>query len=521
MNRIQKHNLYHIKRNFEKKTGTLLTARIAPDGHQPVTRHRSLRPAVLVTIISALCLLLTAFTWPLFSPLDGDALTLSANYEGNGIVSIQVENRSHKKLEFQPQTKLVKWITNEEVPQLTNDITFDDLTITPHSTETITLDLSRAYDMSLLEQSRVTEWYYLVLTNYNFVFGQEWKCSIYFGTQRPDDQPVDDVLYEIDPEILSQIEEELRFYFEDDYNDIFAGNPLHYAYLQKAQELLLRSGKTIAGMAVPQLFIEPIQDGVMIDETYPSEKQYQLQSLHATVRDVFGKLVGFREDQHVMRLGVYTEDGWELPIMYFASFEKASVSTDGYTFIYGQIVSFAELAEHLVYEDETYCCYDVTHLFYTDLRGYFDEVVASDPEYYENAEKYWQRIQNVYSYYKENLRILSFEEWQDVRPWVKIENDPFYKNLTAEGLCGTVTSNYDMEKIVLDISAQDSKEVYSYTIIPEDPRYYDLSNVPEVSDVLKSLPAGEYHLAVTVWLSGTDIMRCQTVLECILTAGDA
>ena len=51
---------------------------------------------VMVTAVLALLLLTTAFTYPLFSPLDGDALTLSAVYEGSGIVSIQVENRSHK-----------------------------------------------------------------------------------------------------------------------------------------------------------------------------------------------------------------------------------------------------------------------------------------------------------------------------------------------------------------------------------------------------------------------------------------
>ena len=165
MNHMQKHNLYNIKRNFEKKTGTRLIPRYTASERQPAPQRKVFRPAVLVAILSVLCLTLVAFTWPLFSPLDGDALTLSATYEGNGIVKIQVENRSHKELEFQPQTKLVKWITGEEVSQLTSDITFDDLSIKPYSTETITLNLSKAYDMELLEQSLVTEWYYLVLSD--------------------------------------------------------------------------------------------------------------------------------------------------------------------------------------------------------------------------------------------------------------------------------------------------------------------------------------------------------------------
>ena len=79
-------------------------------------------------------------------------------------------------------------------------------------------------------------------------------------------------------------------------------------------------------------------------------------------------------------------------------------------FVYGQIVSFEELKEHLVYEDDMFFCYDVTHLFYTDLRSYVEAVVASDPEYYYFDEQSWKRIENLYNYYQENLHIMSREE---------------------------------------------------------------------------------------------------------------
>ena len=205
MDKPKEQNLRNIQEIFEAKTGVELRKK----------RHfcRPVRKAALLAAVLALLMLTAAFTYPLFSPLDGDALTLSAVYEGNGIVAIQVENRSYKKLEFQPQTKLFKWITGEEVEPLSGGVVFGDLVIAPHSVETIRLDLSKAYDMALLEQSLFTEYYYLVLTNYNFVFGQEWKCSVYFGSQQVEQPPSDEPLFSVDPAIIAQVEEELRYYF--------------------------------------------------------------------------------------------------------------------------------------------------------------------------------------------------------------------------------------------------------------------------------------------------------------------
>lgn len=195
MDRMQKHNLYNIKRNFEKKTGTRLISRYSETERQPAPVRKVFRPAVLVAILSALCLMLVAFTWPLFSPLDGDALSLSATYEGNGIVKILVENRSHKEIEFQPEVKLFHWITGDEVLQNDNQISFEGASISPRSTATMTLDLSEAFDMEVLEQSKENDWYYLLLTNYNFVFGQEWKCSVFFGRETEKLESPDEPLY--------------------------------------------------------------------------------------------------------------------------------------------------------------------------------------------------------------------------------------------------------------------------------------------------------------------------------------
>lgn len=521
MSKFQKHNLSNIQGIFEEKTGTHLR-------YKRYSYRRPINKAVLVAAVLSLCAVLAAFTYPIFSPLDGDALTLQADYEGNGIVSIRVENHSYKKLEFQPQTKLFKWITGEEVAVLDGSVLFDDLTVEPYSVETITLDLSKAYDIGILEQSREPEWYYLVLTNYNFVFGQEWKCSVHFGSQQLEQPSTEAHPIKVDPAILANIEEELRYYFEDEYYGIFAWNPMHYEYLQKAQELLMRSGKRIATPFSPGLIIEPVRDGYVIDETYPLEKQYQLDGCYDSVHDAFGKLVGFGTDHHVIKLSAYIPayEGSQntsnaIPIKYFITYLRSDVEGgESNAFIYGQIVSFEELKEHLVYEDDMFFCYDVTHLFYTDLRSYVEAVVASDPEYYYFDEQSWKRIENLYNYYQENLRIMSREEWLEVRPDVRLADHTDREQLTAIGLSGTVTSNRDVEKIVVEITASTGEVIHAGTIIPEDARYYDLANAVQTSEVLKALPDGAYTLRLSVWLKDVAYMSCITLWSCRFTVGN-
>ena len=78
MEKPKEHNLRNIQEIFEAKTGVELRKK----------RHfcRPVRKAALLAAVLALLMLTAAFTYPLFSPLDGDALTLSAAYAGNGIV---------------------------------------------------------------------------------------------------------------------------------------------------------------------------------------------------------------------------------------------------------------------------------------------------------------------------------------------------------------------------------------------------------------------------------------------------
>ena len=110
MSRMTKRNLHNIKCKFEEKTGVDLN---------PAHRVRSrvpMRKVLLLAAVLLFCFVLTAFTYPLISPLDADELSLDGTYLGNGIVSVYVENRSDKDLKFQKQLKLINWFTEEEAP---------------------------------------------------------------------------------------------------------------------------------------------------------------------------------------------------------------------------------------------------------------------------------------------------------------------------------------------------------------------------------------------------------------------
>lgn len=523
MEKMQKHNLENIQSIFEYRTGVSL--------QKEVPAPSRLRSAVLVALIAACCLLMAAFTYPLFSPLDGDALTLQATYAGEGVVSVQVENHSHKKLQFQEQTKLVSWLTGEEIPSLSEEITFDGLTIPPESTGTLTIDLSKAYDMALLEQSKVTQWYYLVLTNDNFLYGQEWKCSVYFG--KPDEnQPADEIQYATEEASAAQVAEELRFYFEDDYVGLFAANPMHYEYLQKVEELLLRSGKNIVPSVYPMLMAEPIVDGVIVDETYPAERQYTLAGQTYALQDAFGKLTGATDSEKFKAIDVFlpsekgdTDSGWCLPLLFYGIYEVDAIqSQEDCAFIHGRIVSFAELAPYEVFRDDQFVCYDITRLFYTDLRTYVEDVLArkdaEGTDYYFDQQVY-ARIENIYNYYQENLKMMTWEDYAKLRPDCRVEDNPHYDDIVEKGLGGTIVSeNYEMEKIAISICIQDGEQIYYKEWVPEDPHYYDLAQQTEITEFIQSLPEGVYNLQLDAWVD-SQVASYNGLLGMIFTTGNA
>ena len=170
MRSFSEKNYRNIQSLFTEKTGV------------PLRKRRVARaaPFVLAAAVLAALLTVTALAADLFSPLAGDDLALGAVYEGDGVVSVHVENRSDKELKFQGQLRLLRWDTSEEIaPKRGAAVRFANTTFAPHTEGVMTLDLSRAYDLEALDEPLAQGGYYLVLTNSNFVFGQDWICFIH------------------------------------------------------------------------------------------------------------------------------------------------------------------------------------------------------------------------------------------------------------------------------------------------------------------------------------------------------
>lgn len=424
MKRMTKKNLHNIQCIFGEKTGVDLN----PAHRQwpfPARKLWILAAAVIASLA------MTAFTYPLFSSLDGDALGLYGTYEGNGIVSIRVENRSDKELKFQKKTKLLRWVTSEEVEKLGGEAVFENTDFAPYSEGTMTIDLSKAYDMKALEESNTSaEWFYLVLTNNNFLFGQDWMCSVNFGRLEPEaeTEPAEEETIpsvSVDPMIAEDIEEELRFYFEESYGgDLLAFNGANFQYQQKVEEVLSRFAGTVVPALGPTLMVggpsefldpEPImgkpRSGVIFDDSVPEDQQYLLTLSEWTYTDAYGRMVASADEKAWVQTAILpqyqgqTDGGVTIPLIFLFVYDAERAQPENYAFIYGQLHSFEELEEYKVLEDEHYAIYDATDLIYTDVDAYIDYFLTTRTDVYCD-DQIRQRVRNIYDFYqdKENIR---------------------------------------------------------------------------------------------------------------------
>lgn len=128
-----------------------------------------------------------------FSALSGDELAFeNVTYLGDGIVELEVRNDSDKTLCFEETVKLCKFYANEELAQIPGGtVAMEGNTVEPHSTSNMRIDLSKAYDMTIVEQPLENDWYYLILTNDSFLFGQDWHCSVDFARTDADEAQTD------------------------------------------------------------------------------------------------------------------------------------------------------------------------------------------------------------------------------------------------------------------------------------------------------------------------------------------
>ena len=376
MNKMTKQNLANIKDRFERETGASV---------QPQQRHLPAGRILVLAVLVTMGIMLTAFAVPLFSPLDGDALSLEGTYLGDGIVSVRVENRSEKVLTF-TDAVLYSWNDGEVAMLPGGRVVLTEVRVEPHDEGILTVDLSGAYDIGFLESTTPGKprdsWYYLLLTNQSFLFGHDWMCSFSFGEEEVAMETESVGIPEGTAQSLDGIAEELRFYFEQGYPDVIpAFNEANFTYQQRVEELLMRT---------PGTHIRPVDLPLFLTEQENSVDQ-RYSSLDGYKRMVGSCFSGVTSD-FVLQVGALGENGdaW-IPLVFLAVYETRAVQQeDAYTFLYGRILPFGDLEKDKVYEGEGYTVYDVTDLYYTDLEDYLHDFLE-DPDCGE-----WEAIRDAY-----------------------------------------------------------------------------------------------------------------------------
>ena len=139
-----------------------------------------------------MCLLcfviLCAFAYAKFSDLNGDVAGFAPAYQGDGSFEIVIIKEFDKELKLQDKVKVMQWSTSEEVEGDTGKIRMSGLTIAPHFQGVFSIDISEGYDVRAMEENLPEgDWYYFILTNNNFAFGQDWMCSFDFDIEQTED----------------------------------------------------------------------------------------------------------------------------------------------------------------------------------------------------------------------------------------------------------------------------------------------------------------------------------------------
>lgn len=420
--RFTRKNYDNIRQIFEKETGVSLGRTRESRARN---RYSGVRRLASVAAAAVLVFTLAAFTYPLFSPLDGDALTLRGTYLGDGLVQVEVTNDSDKELVFQERVKLACWVHDEEVPTTGGRVHFDKTHFPAHTSGSLVIDLSEAYDIRALEEPHGNpEWYYLLLTNNGFLFGHDWMCSVSFAEQA-EAAPAQKTTEEDNRAArLEQIEEELRFYFEEAYTGTpMAFNEANFRYQQKVEEVLTRFDGTIVPALSPDIMVglpsvpldpEPrmgkIPEGIVFDPGISEDQQYRLTWDDWEYTDGYGRMVASREEKAWTQVAVLpqregeTDGGVTLPLIFLFVYDAKEAVAENYAFIYGQILSFGELEAHLLLKDEHYAVYDATALIYEDLDAYLDDFLGSREDVYCD-DQVRQRIHNIYEFYQDRDRV--------------------------------------------------------------------------------------------------------------------
>lgn len=281
----------------------------------------------------------------------------------------------------------------------------------------MTLDLSRAYDLAALDEPLAQGGYYLVLTNSNFVFGQDWICFIHAAapetagetaeavpekTPEPAAAPLAPA--ETDAELTARVEETLRPYFEMS-GDVAQRRSHNAEYYAVCAELLAPLGGRAARPAPSDIVIGDAEEGVIFDPAAPADAQHLLTGENYTTLDAYGLPVGGAPGEEALVLSALvaqragdTDGGAPIPVVYLFTYFREDIENADHLFVHGRLVPLSEVEDRRVYEDERYVCYELSEYFYTDVQTHAETLCEQRGDVcWDDAAR--QRVQKIYDYY--------------------------------------------------------------------------------------------------------------------------
>jgi len=246
------------------------------------------------------------------------------------------------------------------------------------------------------------------LTNNNFAFGQDWICTVEFAeTVNTTEVLVTPMTpSEADKKLVSEVDESLKPYFDRYVTDPVERGQSAYEYLEKCAKVIEKAGSRVVPSVSPMLIVDCMEPEVVFDDTVPLETQHQLTGQQWHTLDGYGIPVGASDSESALVISAYVpqhkgdnDRGVEIPLVYIFTYEVSNImSMQDCAFIHGRIITFEELEQYKVYEDEQYVCYEVSELFYTDLRAHVESMLSQRTDVYFD-EQIWNRVENIYNYY--------------------------------------------------------------------------------------------------------------------------
>lgn len=212
MEKYSRKSFRNIQSMVQDKTGADISTKRGLAGYK--TKQTALLAGCL------LCLAVScAFGYAKFSDLNGDTAGFASAYQGGGRFEIVVVNYSDKELELQDNVKVMQWSTGEEVEGDRGKIRMSGRTIAPCSEGIVSIDIAEGYDVETMAKNlQDGDWYYFLLTNNDFIFGQDWMCSFRFEKEL-----TEDAKYRLAAAAEQKAEEKDRVEREDDTGTLIYG----------------------------------------------------------------------------------------------------------------------------------------------------------------------------------------------------------------------------------------------------------------------------------------------------------